>query len=279
MKIAIYGMGYLGWAYSAWLSQNHLITAIDTTLTYKPDKLEPSLKEVLDKSCSITYTTSLDQVSGSDLVFVTFDTPIDDKGNADIHFIKNRIADIIPFVPSYTLIVVASQIPVGTIASLEKLYPYNRFAYIPENVRVGKAMEYLNNIDRIVLGSRNQKDSVIISKLVPETVPIIWMSPESAEMTKHTINSFLAINIAFINEIASVCKLVGASPDDVAKGIRSEWRIGKNLPLLPGKPFNSGHLERDLVYLSEIADKANVDLGLIKSVMPSNNLEKKKQGV
>ena len=107
--------------------------------------------------------------------------------------------------------------------------------------------------------------------LYPITRNIEWMSPESAEMTKHALNAFLAMSIAFINEIAEVCGEVGADPCEVERGLKSEERIGPKAYLRPDGPYTGRTLARDLEYLTAIKRTP-----LISSIQVSNNEHKQR---
>ena len=124
---------------------------------------------------------------------------------------------------------------------------------IPENLRLGKALEVFLNPDRIVIGLENSilKDKLI--KIYGEiSEKIIWMSPQSAEMTKHAINSFLATSIVFANELSYVSKEFGANPKEVEIGIKSDERIGFKSYLSAGGAFAGGTLARDVKFLQSL---------------------------
>ena len=89
-------------------------------------------------------------------------------------------------------------------------------------------------------------------------------------MTKHAINSFLAMSVAFANEIATVCEAVGADASEVARGLKSEARIGPKAYVSPGAAFAGGTLARDIAFLSEAAGTHALELALIPSVAASN---------
>src|SRR5207244_7963722 len=91
---------------------------------------------------------------------------------------------------------------------------------------------------------------------------IEWMSLESAEMTKHTLNAFLATSVTFINEVARLCEKVGADAREVERGLKSEARIGPRAYLRPGAAFAGGTLARDLRYLSAFGGRYGVATAL-----------------
>jgi UDPglucose 6-dehydrogenase len=97
------------------------------------------------------------------------------------------------------------------------------------------------------------------------------MSVESAEMTKHAINAFLAISVTFINEIAALCEQVGADATEVERGLKTEARIGPKAYVSPGAAFAGGTLARDIVFLSGLGQTKGVATHLLSSVKASND--------
>ena len=92
----------------------------------------------------------------------------------------------------------------------------------------------------------------IAALLQPLPAEILWMSPESAEMSKHALNAWLATSVAFTNEVARLCEETGARADDIERALRSEPRIGERVYIHAGGAFAGGTLARDLQYLREI---------------------------
>jgi UDPglucose 6-dehydrogenase len=100
------------------------------------------------------------------------------------------------------------------------------------------------------------------------------MRTESAEMVKHALNSFLALSITFINEIARLCELTGADAKEVSLGLKSESRIGMKAYLGPGGPFAGGTLARDVVTLTKLAEKSGEKISVIPAIKQSNDLHR-----
>src|SRR5262249_38505130 len=155
------------------------------------------------------------------------------------------------------LVVVSSQLPVGSVAELERRYRAvrpgggARFACVPENLRLGKAIEAFRRADRYVCGVRRDADRERLHGLLaPFTDHLEWMSVESAEMTKHALNAFLAASVTFINEVASLCEQVGADAREVERGLKSDVRIGPRAYLKAGPAFAGGTLARDVSTLA-----------------------------
>ena len=122
--------------------------------------------------------------------------------------------------------------------------------------------------DRIILGLNNPaaKDKInqVLSKI---TESIVWMSVESAEMTKHAINAFLATSVVFINELSVLCEEVGANAREVEQGLKSEMRIGRKAYLKPGNAFAGGTLARDIQYLIATGKRHNFKPPLLTGVL------------
>jgi len=157
---------------------------------------------------------------------------------------------------------------------LEKEYPWLDFAISPENLRRGRAMGDFRFPGRTIMGIRKpDKWRHLLDELFePFGNNIIYMDVESAEMVKHALNGFLGLSIAYINEIARICKVVGANPAQVSKGLKSDHRIGQYSYLSPGGPFTGGTIGRDLVHMQDIIAKHGLTSPIISAVIPSNNL-------
>jgi UDPglucose 6-dehydrogenase len=179
------------------------------------------------------------------------------------------------------MILVSSQMPVGSIRKLETFAKKNfpdkhlSFACSPENLRLGKALDIFLRPDRMVVGVRTESNQRTLQQmLLPITDKIEWMSVESAEMTKHAINAFLAISVTFANEIASICELVGADAKEVERGLKTESRIGSKAYVSPGGPFAGGTLARDITFLGNESKANDLVTPLLSSVRPSNDEHK-----
>jgi UDPglucose 6-dehydrogenase len=208
---------------------------------------------------------------------VTFDTPVDDEDQADVDSVVHAIAGAFPHLKDDALVLVSSQVPVGTSRRLEGLLrdarPGSRirFASSPENLRLGRAIDVFTHPDRIVAGVRSAEDRDRLTALFqPITDRIEWMSVESAEMTKHAINAFLGMSVAFINEIAGLAEQVGADARDVERGLKTERRIGPLAYLAPGAAFAGGTLARDVNFLRSLGQREGRPTPIMDGVRASN---------
>ena len=149
------------------------------------------------------------------------------------------------------------------------------FSYSPENLRLGKAISVFTQPDRVVIGTRTETSRRVFAEmLAPFTDHIEWMSVESAEMTKHALNAFLATSVTFINEIAAICEHVGADAKEVERGLKSESRIGPKAYLGPGGAFAGGTLARDIAFLTQLGRQNDLPIHLVPAVRASNDAHK-----
>lgn len=292
MKIGVFGLWHLGCVTAACLSSmGHEVIGYDPNIENikklqagEPPLFEPGLKELIAqgiKDNRLRFSNRFDDLSQAEIVWVTFDTPVDANDNADVEYVKNQIVSIFPFLADDALLLVSSQLPVGTMKVLmEEFKKLNNgrqlnFAYSPENLRLGKAVDIFLHPDRVIVGYTVEKDKIKIQQLFQNiTNNIIWMSIASAEMTKHALNAFLAVSVVFINELATICEKVGANASEVELGLKSESRIGPKAYLHPGGAFAGGTLARDVTFLQNISNEKSVPTKLFPAILESNQIHK-----
>lgn len=287
MKVCVFGLWHLGSVTAACLAAaGHDVTGlephagvVDALQRGEPPLYEPGL-ETLTRigigSGRLSFTTDPSKIRQSEVVWVTYDTPVDEDDRADAAYVVSRIESLFPHLGEGTLVVISSQLPVGTVAALERSYaasgPSHAVSFLssPENLRLGKAIDLFTKPDRVVAGARTDRDRARFAALMaPITTNIEWMSVESAEMTKHALNAFLAASVTFINEIATLCEGVGADAKEVERGLKSDVRIGPRAYLSPGAAFAGGTLARDVAFLNSIRP-----LPLLGSIKESNDRHK-----
>ena len=294
MKICVQGLWHLGSVTVACLaSVGHDVVGLDgdskniSNLNQgKAPLFEPGLDEMIQNEINQGHLrfvqSSREALADAEVLWVTFDTPVDEEDHADVEFVLGKIKSVLPELNDGTVVLISSQIPVGSIKKLENFVKDNYikkqicFAYSPENLRLGKSIDVFLNPDRIVVGTRNDETKEKLKKLFsPITNKIEWMSVESAEMTKHAINAFLATSVTFANELAAICELYGADAKEVERGLKTESRIGPRAYLSPGGPFAGGTLARDIDFLDKAAQEKALAVPLLQSVRASNNEHKK----
>lgn len=292
MKTAVVGLWHLGCVTAACLADaGHEVLAYDPsqeTISQlqqgQSPIFEPGLDTLLTKAKNhgnLRFSSDLSDLAHAEIVWITFDTPVDDNDIANIECVTQEIEKIFPHLQPHTLVLISSQIPVGSTRKLQthcaKHWSHKNitFAYSPENLRLGKAIDVFTKPDRIVVGIQTESDKNRIQFLLnPFTQNIIWMTIESAEMTKHALNAFLATSVVFINELSSLCEKVGANAREVEMGLKTEERIGPKAYLRPGNAIAGGTLARDVNYLIQIGEQQKLATPLFSALLDSNHAHK-----
>jgi UDPglucose 6-dehydrogenase len=298
LKICVYGLWHLGCVTAASLAQEGFtVVGLDRDAEVvanlqqgKPPLFEPGLAELVTEglsrgNLSFTHQTA-SALSGASIVWVAFDTPVNDRDEADLPFVQARLEEIFPDLEPNTLVLISSQVAAGFTGRLaadwRQRAPQKNlsFGYIPENLRLGNALKTFRAEDRFVVGldeaaGREGQAHALVESILTRFCPRIeWMSVPSAEMVKHSLNSFLAVSVSLINEIARLCEKTGADAKEVERGLKSESRIGPKAYLGPGGPFAGGTLARDLRFLTRLGDQLGVDTPLLDGTLESNELHK-----
>ena len=293
MKVCVLGLWHLGTVTAACLaSAGHDVVGLDfdaETVAQlqrgQPLLFEPGLEELVRRGLAdghLRFTTdSPEALRGAQVVWVAYDTPVDDADRADVEFVVERVTRLFLHLEAGTLVLISSQLPVGTTRRLEQACALAcpgkpvTFGYSPENLRLGKAIGVFTQPDRVVVGLSSQADRERVAALLrPLTERIEWMSVESAEMTKHALNAFLATSVTFINELATLCEQVGADAKEVERGLKTEARIGSKAYLGPGAAFAGGTLARDVAFLTQVGAEHHLPMHLMEAVRASNDAHK-----
>lgn len=286
MRILVEGLWHLGLVTTAGLLKlnNEVVCfSSDAKLINSLNKLElpiyeKNLKEILNfhfKKKKLHFTNDEKFLNQAKIFWYCLDTPVNHRDEGNCKLILNNIYKRLLKLKSCEELIISSQIGVGTVKKIEqrikKLKLEIRVTYVPENLRLGKAIERFLFPDRIIAGCRNKKSIKNIEKIFGKiSNKITFVKPESAEMIKHSINSFLANSICFINEITRISKFTNADPQEVSYGLKSDERIGFKSYLSPGSSYGGGTLGRDVMFLKNFAIKKGLRLPLINNINLSN---------
>jgi UDPglucose 6-dehydrogenase len=288
MRVVVCGLWHLGTVTAACLADAGIETVgldsnrevVDALSCGRPPLLEAGLEELVGSGLAagrLSFTTDPVSLATANVLWVCYDTPVDENDEADVDFVMDRLDAISPHLRPGTIVLVSSQVPVGFTRALAGRLAGRelRFAYSPENLRLGRALEAFRKPERVIVGVESEAVKRMLSTLFePFSQKIIWMSLESAEMTKHAINAFLATSVTFINELARLCEVVGADAKEVEVGLKSEGRIGPRAYLAPGGAFAGGTLARDLRFLERFGARYGVATPLFHGVLESNESHK-----
>jgi UDPglucose 6-dehydrogenase len=285
VKVCVAGLWHLGMVTAACVAgAGHDVVGFDddaTVTLLREGRLpvfEPGLEELVEKAVArgnLRFTADTSEaLDGADVLWITYDTPVDDDDRADVESVVDRARRLLETAGPATTALVSSQVPVGTTRKLEA-FAHGAIGYSPENLRLGSALAAFTHQERIVVGVRPGADPGPIEELLsPFCERIEWMGVESAELTKHGLNAFLATSIAFANELAVVAERVGADAREVERGLKTDARIGPRSYLKGGAAFGGGTLGRDVEFLTMIGEREQVSTHLLHAVRVSNDAHK-----
>ena len=288
MKISVVGMWHLGMTYSIGLAQlGHEVIGIDPNekaiQTLASGNLlvhEPKLRELLESkltSKDLKFSSSYEDCAESQVIFLTFDTPVNNEDSSDVDFVFRQIEKLLHYVGENTLLVICSQLPVGSCKKVsnmaQRLNKSIEVVSHPENLRIGRAFETFFDPDRLIFGTLDGNPSILLQEVFqPLNKPKFWMKIESAEMSKHALNTFLALSITFAGEIAQVCSSFGADAKEVELALKSDSRIGLSAYLTPGLGFSGGTLARDVNTVAKLQESLGRDTSILSMIMKSNEI-------
>ena len=294
MKIAVVGTGYVGLVTGTCFAETgNKVVCVDIDQS-KVEKLksgqitiyEPGLEKLFLRNIKeerLVFTTSLASVVGEvDMIFLALPTPPGADGAADLKYVLGVSEELGKLIKGYKVIVNKSTVPVGTASKVSAAISKNykgEFDVVsnPEFLREGVAVEDFMKPDRVVIGTNSERARKLMSELYAPYLrqgnPIIFMDERSSELTKYAANSFLAMKISFMNEIAQLCERMGADVDMVRRGIGSDDRIGKRF-LFSGIGYGGSCFPKDVQALIKSADEFNYDFEILKAVEKVNANQK-----
>lgn len=283
-EIAIIGTGYVGLCTAAGFSKlGHRVKCYDVVES-KIKQLQngnvPIFEEGLEEfirdgvtSGILSFHTELEAVTeNTEFVFICVPTPQDEDGSADLSYVLAATKEVTPLLNDDTTLVVKSTVPVGTSEIVTQEIERSLINYVsnPEFLREGSAIFDFFNPDRIVVGSTNRKAAIAVANLYcQQDVPMIVTSPASAELIKYAANSFLAIKLSFVNEVAAICEKTGADIRDVTEGVGLDSRIGGKF-LNPGPGWGGSCFPKDTRALLSIAESAGATSHIVEAAVSSN---------
>ncbi len=295
-NITIIGTGYVGLVTGVGLSEfgNNVICADindDKILKLNAGKIpiyEPGLEEIIKRNVQnnrLFFSSDISSsIKKSEVIIIAVGTPQSDSGDADLQYVYSVVKAIKENLNDYKVICTKSTVPIGTGKKITKILKTNfkensDFNYVsnPEFLREGSAVKDFLWPDRIIIGTSSliafETMCDVYRPLYINKSPISHTSVETAEMIKYASNSFLALKISYINEIANVCELVGADVHDVANAMGKDGRISDKF-LHPGPGFGGSCFPKDLESLSAIAIEHGFQMNTLKAAIKANKKQK-----
>ena len=282
-KIAIIGTGYVGLASAVGFAQlGHDVVGIDIDET-KVQKLtsgkspifEKDIEKFLAKSLKkkkITFSTDYKKISNCKFVFLCLPTPQLDDGSADTSYILEASKLLSKHLKDSATLVIKSTVPVNTWKKVKEVLNRSDISIVsnPEFLREGTALDDFFKPDRIVVGSEDSKKANEVAKLYKaKNAKVVFTDNTSAEIIKYASNSFLAIKLSFVNEIAAYAESTDANALEVLHAMGLDKRIGKEF-LKPGPGWGGMCFPKDVSALKESAREKNVPIPLLDAALESN---------
>lgn len=300
MQIVIVGAGYVGLVSSACFAEAGInVTCVDSNAERIRQLrkghipiFEPGLEELAERNAGagrLVFRDDLgDEIARADAVFIAVGTPTRrDSQAADLSFVNQAargIAERLDPTQGRTVIVTKSTVPVGTASSIEQLVIASRpelmpgrdfdVASNPEFLREGSAIEDFMRPDRVICGTEDAHAERVLRELYAPLIvrgtPMMFTDRATAELIKLTSNSFLAMKVSFINEMADLCEQCNADVQDLARGLGLDQRIGPRF-LRAGPGFGGSCFPKDADALVAVAREHGVDAQLVEATIRVND--------
>jgi len=294
MNIAVLGTGYVGLvAGVCFADAGHNVVCVDSNKA-KIDTLnsgevpfyEPGLDDLYHLNAKrMRFTTSIaEAVQHSQVIFIAVGTPEMADGSADMDPTFRALGDICAAATEAKYVVLKSTVPIGTSRRADSFCRENCKHKIeiinnPEFLRQGAAIEDFLKPDRVVIGCSSEAAEKVMQELYEpfmqngNSKQILFMDNTSAEMTKYAANSFLALKISFINELALLSDKLGADIDSVRAGFTSDSRINPAF-FSPGIGYGGSCFPKDVRALMHAGKQVDLDLKLLKAADEVNERQK-----
>ncbi len=280
MKIAIAGIGYVGLSLGVALSSSHEVTLIDVNkdrvclLNHKiPPFPNPDIAKALEVA---NVHASCEASSYRDAELIILAVPTDfspDSGKFDTSHLEECFAAISEFNPS-ALVLIKSTVPVGYTERMRKAYPSLRIYFSPEFLREATCLEDCRAPSRIIVGGEGEDASKImevLSSICDEEVPSLFATSDEAEAIKLFSNTYLAMRVAYFNELDTYATEKKMNSDTLISGVCLDPRIGQGYNK-PSFGYGGYCLPKDTKQLQ--ADYQGIEEKLIDAVVSSNNTRK-----
>ncbi len=297
MKITMIGTGYVGLVTGACLAEfGHQVICMDkdsAKIQFLQDGgipiYEPGLNSLVQKNVEegrLAFSTDMQAaVHSAQAVFLAVGTPTSRRGDgyADLTYIYAAARELALHLTGYTVVVDKSTVPVGTARQVARLIaeanPGADFDVVsnPEFLREGAAINDFLRPDRVVIGTESERATKAMKEIYDPlyllSTPFVVTNLETAELIKYAANAFLAIKISFINEMATICEVIGADVKDLAKGVGLDGRIGQKF-LHPGPGYGGSCFPKDTLALLRIAQEHGVAARIVEAGVEVNAAQK-----